>query len=112
MLPNARRSDWRVVLPLAHPLTDPYNFPVSPLVAAAAAAALVLILAFACPVGRPHAPARARAWETASWAGALSPLQLATRGVAAVLLLLVVAAVLSLRSGGSVRATAVEPARP
>jgi hypothetical protein len=75
-------------VPLAHPLTQPFNFPVSPLVAALAAAGVVLVVAFVAPVGRT--PVRARRDE--SWVGALSRLQVLSRTAAVVLLALAIAA--------------------
>jgi hypothetical protein len=78
-------------LPLAHPLTQPYNFPVSPLVAALGAAALVLLVAFAWPQGPPRLADRFER-EVASWSGSLSPAQVVTRAVAVLVLALAIAA--------------------
>jgi hypothetical protein len=76
-------------VPLAHPLTQPFECPVSPLVAAAIAAGLVLLVAFAWP-------ARTRTLEPrsplASWEGSLSAAQVATRAVAVALLVLAIVA--------------------
>jgi hypothetical protein len=77
-------------VPLAHPLTQPFNFPVSPLVAAVASAAVVLLVAFAWPTGRPSAAKRTT--DVASWAGSLSPPQVVTRVVAVAVLALAIAA--------------------
>jgi hypothetical protein len=72
----------------AHPLSEPYHLPVSPLVAANAAAALVFLVALAVPGGRrPYAGD-----PVTSWAGSLTPAQIATRALAVALLGLAVAA--------------------
>lgn len=78
-------------MPLAHPLTQPFQFPVSPLVAAAVAAGLVLLVAFAWPPGTRRAEGRHRA-PVVSWEGSLSPPQVATRVLAVVVLGLAIAA--------------------
>jgi hypothetical protein len=78
-------------LPLAHPPTQPFNFPVSPLVARLAGAAVVLLAAFAWPVGRPRS-AGEREPHLASWAGSLSQPQVVTRVVAVSILALAIAA--------------------
>jgi hypothetical protein len=76
---------------LAHPLTEPFNLPVSPIVAAAAAAALVLLVALGWPQrGRRSVGLTARAVD--SWSGALSSPQLVTRTLAVSVLALSVAA--------------------
>jgi hypothetical protein len=77
--------------PIAHPLTQTYHLPLSPLVLAYLAAALVLGVALAVPQsgvrsGHPGRP------ETTSWAGSLSAPQMATRVVAVALLGLAIAA--------------------
>lgn len=78
-------------MPLAHPLTDPFQLPVSPLVAATVGAGLVLVVALALPRG-------ARRWDnhldrqTASWAGSLSAAQIVGRVFAVALLVVVIAA--------------------
>ena len=77
-------------MPLAHPLTQPFNFPVSPLVAAVAVAAVVVGVAFAVPAGRPGETASWR--DVSSWAGSLSAAQLVTRVAAVALLALAIAA--------------------
>jgi hypothetical protein len=76
---------------LAHPLTQPFALPVSPLVAAAAGAVLVFVVALVWPRARPQGRARPEAL-TASWAGRLSASQIATRVVAVALLALSIAA--------------------
>jgi hypothetical protein len=78
-------------VPLAHPLTQPYVLPVSPLVAAWAAAALVLLAALVAPKGGQRSTG-AEELELASWAGSLSPLQWLARGLALALLVLAVLA--------------------
>ena len=78
-------------MPLAHPLTQPFNLPVSPLVAAWLAAGLVVAIALARP--EPRRPASERPVPpVASWMGSLSWLEWASRLVALVLLALAVAA--------------------
>ena len=77
-------------MPLAHPLTDPFQFPVSPLAAAAAVAALVLVVAFAWPSAAASRGGVAR--PPASWDGALGPGRIATRAVAVALLLVAIIA--------------------
>jgi hypothetical protein len=80
------------VLPaLAHPLSEPFHLPVSPAVAADCAAVLVLAAAFAAPWREATAGRRAGR-ELRSWAGSLSPAQLATRAAAVALLVLAIAA--------------------
>jgi len=71
---------------LAHPLTEPFGLPVSPLLAAWIAVALVLLVAFGVPRGEPMSPTR----ESGSWAGSLSRPQLAVRVLAVALLVLAV----------------------
>jgi hypothetical protein len=78
-------------VPLAHPLSEPFQLPVSPLAAAIAGAGLVLLVAFAVPRGtRSFAEAPER--RVASWAGSLSASQLVARLVAVALLALAIAA--------------------
>ena len=72
----------------AHPLTESYQLPVPPLVAANAAAALVFVLAFAVP-GRPRRHADG---PVTSWAGPLTTAQVVTRAVAIALLGVAIAA--------------------
>jgi hypothetical protein len=84
-----------VLVPLAgaalHPITDRYELPVSPLVAADVAAALVLVVAIAWPE-RERDPRADPAHARASWAGSLSAAQALTRAVAVGILALAVAA--------------------
>jgi hypothetical protein len=81
----------RLDLPLAHPLTQPFQLPVSPLVAAWAAAALVLAVALAWPTASErHATLTGQPAE--SWAGSLSGAQWLTRAGAVLLLVLAIAA--------------------
>jgi hypothetical protein len=75
---------------LAHPITQPFNFPVSPLVAAGATAAGVLLVCLAAPEANRRPAASVEA-SLASWAGSLSGLQIATRILAVALLALIVA---------------------
>jgi hypothetical protein len=88
---------------LAHPLTQPFQLPVSPLVAAAAGAVIVFVVALAMPRGPRRivacAGARISAESrlvtdalTASWAGSLSRPQVVTRFLAVALLGLSIAA--------------------
>ena len=76
---------------LAHPLTQPFNLPVSPLVAACAAAALVLLVALGWPQRRRRRDGGTTR-AVSSWAGALSGPQLVTRALAVSVLALAVAA--------------------
>ena len=76
---------------LAHPLTERFNLPVSPLVAACAAGALVFVVALAWPQPSRHSLERP-AGPVASWAGSLSASQWVTRVLALALLALAVAA--------------------
>lgn len=76
---------------LAHPLTQPYQLPVSPLAAGAAAAAVVLLVAFAVPRAKDRF-LRISDGHVASWGGPLSASQVATRFVAVALLALAIAA--------------------
>jgi hypothetical protein len=78
-------------VPLAHPITQTYTLPVSPLVAAWLGAALVLLVAAAWPEPERRSAKGPRLY-VASWAGRLSAWQLATRLLAVALLVLVVAA--------------------
>jgi hypothetical protein len=76
---------------LAHPLTEPFQLPASPLVSAWAATALVFIVALAWP-----APKRDRlaplGRDVSSWAGSLSTAQWLTRALAVTALATAVAA--------------------
>src|SRR5918992_3831304 len=75
---------------VAHPLTEPFQLPVSPLVSAWICTAIVLVVAFAWPSAtRRRHDGDAR---TASWEGRLSPPRLVTRLVAVGLLVLAIAA--------------------
>jgi hypothetical protein len=76
---------------LAHPLTEPFQLPVSPLVSASVAACLVLVVAFAVPEGRPRVLQQLEL-HVVSWAGSLSVPQRATRPAAVALLVLAIAA--------------------
>ena len=75
---------------VAHPLTEPFQLPVSPLASAWICTAIVLIVAFTWPRAA-HRPQGGGA-PTASWEGSLSPLRLVSRLVAVGLLVLCVAA--------------------
>jgi hypothetical protein len=75
-------------MPLAHPLTEPFQLPVSPLVAATLGAGLVLLVALAVPQGTSGSEQE----PESSWAGSLGRAQLVTRGVAVALLALAIAA--------------------
>jgi hypothetical protein len=77
---------------LAHPITQPFNLPLSPLEAAGAAAAVVLAAAFLAPRARGEAPARVTGAPLTSWAGSLRPSQVVARAVAFGLLVLAVVA--------------------
>ncbi|MGH2920618.1 MAG: hypothetical protein ACRDKU_00925, partial [Gaiellaceae bacterium] len=76
---------------LAHPLTEPFQLPVSPLVSAWACTAAVLLVAFAWPRAQAI-PAAVSERETASWNPALSGPRLVARLVAAALLVLCILA--------------------
>jgi hypothetical protein len=76
---------------LAHPITQSYTLPVSPLVAAWLGAALVLLVAAVWPEPGRRRPKAART-HVASWTGSLSAWQLTARFLAVSLLVLVVAA--------------------
>jgi hypothetical protein len=76
---------------LAHPLTEPFQLPISPLVAASAGAALVLLVAFAVPRGARRSDEKPER-EVASWARPLSAPQRAARVVAVAVLFLAIAA--------------------
>jgi hypothetical protein len=89
--PVGRLLDHLAEPPIAHPLTQTYHLPLSPLVLAYMAAALVLVVPLAVSEAGPRS-ARPRRPETASWAGSLSPPQVATRAVAVALLALTIAA--------------------
>lgn len=78
-------------MPLAHPVSQPFHLPVSPLVAALLAGGLVLLVAFACPRGRPRSLREAER-HVASWAGSLSAAQMVTRALAAAFLALAIVA--------------------
>jgi hypothetical protein len=83
----ARVLAHSVGVPLAHPLTQTYHLPLSPLLLAYGAAALVVAVAFALPEARPRHEAR-RASEVTSWSGSLSAPQVAVRAAAVALLAL------------------------
>jgi hypothetical protein len=76
---------------LAHPLSEPFQLPISPLAAATASAGLVLLVAFTVPsaMGRSRG---GQALQVASWAGTVSAAQLVTRAVAVAVLALAIAA--------------------
>lgn len=76
---------------LAHPLTEPFQLPVSPLVSAWACSAAVLFVAFAVP-GTRSISGRLSDRVTASWDAVLSTPRLLTRILASGLLLLCVVA--------------------
>jgi hypothetical protein len=76
---------------LAHPLTQPYHLPASPLLLAYGAAAVVLVVALAVPERRAQPAGRLRG-EVTSWAGSLSAAQVGTRAAAVALLALAIAA--------------------
>jgi hypothetical protein len=76
---------------LAHPLTEPFQLPFSPLAAATAGGVLVFLVALAVPRAQPGS-SRQDDRAIASWTGSLSPAQIATRAVAVALLALGVAA--------------------
>jgi hypothetical protein len=76
---------------LAHPLTQPYHLPASPLLLAYGAAALVLVVALAVPEKQAQSVGRHTA-EVTSWAGSLSAPQVAARAGAVALLALAIAA--------------------
>lgn len=91
MLPVARLLADFPGLPLAHPLTQQYHLPLSPLALAYAAAAVVVVVAFAVP--RASGPARPRgARVVTSWAGSLSAPRVATRVAAVAFLIVAIAA--------------------
>lgn len=75
-------------VPFAHPLSEPFHLPISPLLAANLAALVVFVAAFAVRAARR----RPEGADTASWAGTLSGAQVATRAVAVGLLALAIAA--------------------
>jgi hypothetical protein len=76
---------------LAHPLTEPFQLPVSPLVAATLAGGLVLVASLAAPYAKGRV-VRGPERQVASWAGSLSASQVVTRLLAVVLLAVVIAA--------------------
>ena len=76
---------------LAHPVTQPFNLPISPLEAAAATGALVLAVAFLVPRANREPGARPDALLS-SWAGSLNRAQAVTRALAFALLVLAVVA--------------------
>lgn len=76
---------------LAHPLYEPFQLPVSPLVSATVGAGLVLIVAFAVPAGTRRLD-EAPEPQVASWAGSVTASQLVTRLVAVAVLVLAIAA--------------------
>jgi hypothetical protein len=78
---------------LAHPLTQPYGLPISPLLAAVVVAGVV----FATALASPPATTRSALLDlskrpTASWVGSLSAAQWLTRLLAVILLTLAIAA--------------------
>jgi hypothetical protein len=75
---------------VAHPLTEPFQLPVSPLVSAWICTAIVLVVAFTWPRSA-GSPQRGDA-PTASWESGLTPPQLVTRLLAVGLLVLCIAA--------------------
>jgi hypothetical protein len=75
---------------VAHPLTEPFQLPVSPLVSAWICTAIVLVVAFSWP--RSTGTARESIAPNASWDGGLSPPRLVTRLLAVALLVLCIAA--------------------
>ena len=75
---------------LAHPLTEPFQLPLSPLAAATAGAALVFLVAMAVPRKADSSEEEVR--PVTSWAGSLTPAQVVTRALAVALLALAVAA--------------------
>ena len=87
----ARVLAHSVGVPLAHPLTQTYHLPLSPLLLAYGAAALVVAVAFALPEARPRTGPRLRP-EVASWYGSLSAPQMAVRAAAVALLALTIVA--------------------
>jgi hypothetical protein len=76
-------------MPVAHPLTEPFQLPISPLAAAILAAGVVLVVAFAVPRGSLRADGQPAG--LASSAGDLSGLQLVTRAVGVAVLALAIA---------------------
>jgi hypothetical protein len=76
---------------LAHPLTEPFQLPLSPLAAATAGGVLVFLVALVVPRAQPGS-SRQDDRALASWTGLLSPAQIATRATAVGLLALAVAA--------------------
>jgi hypothetical protein len=78
-------------VPLAHPLSAPFQLPISPLAAATAGAGLVLLVAFAVPRGPRRSEARSEA-HVASWTGSLSLPQRLTRFTALAVLALAIVA--------------------
>jgi hypothetical protein len=77
---------------LAHPLTQPFNLPVSPLAAAWSITVLVLLVAFAWPASGRHRSRESSERAVASWAGSLSGSQWVSRLLAIALLALAIAA--------------------
>jgi hypothetical protein len=75
---------------LAHPLTEPFQLPLSPIAAASAGGALVFLVAMVVP--RASTPTGMSRDRVPSWRGELSPAQVVTRAVAIGLLALAVAA--------------------
>jgi hypothetical protein len=78
-------------LVLAHPLTEPFQLPVSPLISAWACTAVVLAVAFAVP-SVATTSGRSSGRETASWSAPLSLPRLSTGLLAVVVLVLCIAA--------------------
>lgn len=77
---------------LAHPLTQPFNLPFSPLVAAWLEAGAVLLVALGWPQPDPPAPEEEPELRTASWAARLSISEMVVRVVAVALLGLTIVA--------------------
>jgi hypothetical protein len=90
-LPRDRMVETSFGMLLAHPLTEPFQLPVSPLVSATAAACLVLLVAFTVSEGKPRFLEQPDL-HVVSWAGSLSVPQRATRLAAVALLVLAIAA--------------------
>lgn len=81
---------WSAEVVLAHPVTEPFNLPISPAVAAFLLFALVVLVALVWPARPGPPPARAHR-EVASWAGDLTGSQVAGRLVGVALLALAIA---------------------
>ena len=76
---------------LAHPVTEAFRLPVSPVVAAGVSAVVIFAIALVWPQRREPLEDRPRS-PLASWESGLSPLQVVTRVIAVVLLLVAIAA--------------------